>query len=95
MNSLNKHVEVKKDLAGGVPVFKGTLFLSKHYLINGTVQRALGLGERWIYPPYNFLDRLLIIFWNCSLCNSVAGHAVKRSIATMMPPPRTKAGIKK
>ena len=24
MNSLNKYVEVKKDLAGGVPVFKGT-----------------------------------------------------------------------
>lgn len=24
MNSLNKYVEVKKDLAGGAPVFKGT-----------------------------------------------------------------------
>ena len=24
MNSLNKYVELKKDLAGGVPVFKGT-----------------------------------------------------------------------
>ena len=24
MNSLNKYVEVKKDLAGGVHVFKGT-----------------------------------------------------------------------
>ncbi len=24
MHSLNKYVEVKKDLAGGVPVFKGT-----------------------------------------------------------------------